>query len=206
MIKPSGQRYINEIFSIIENDFSILDIYHIAKWKALVEELYKPEIVKYGKDFAEDFDIHVWINNYFFGDNALLLKIESKTNKKSEDLLNQIHKKKKEIRNILNCTKNGTCMFLVNVKLLNIKNKIEEVNGNVCLEKDCETKMLDDEFLANDGRYKTQFLNYVHACNPVIDAFKYELETYKKFKIFDNKLSQQEISNCLKMRSNCRCL
>ncbi len=206
MIKPSGQRYINEIYECIQKDFNVLDVYYIGDWKNLAKELYAPEIKEYGKEFAEDFEIHLWINNYFFGNEALLLKVATKANLELEEVLLNIFNKKKEIRRIFNCTKNGTCMFLVNVHLLNIDNLINETNGNVYLEQNGNYTELDKEYLKHDGRYKTQFLNYVHACNPTIADFTYEKNTYEKFRIFNNKLSQQEIENCLKMKSNSRLL
>ena len=201
MIKPSGQRYLNEIFEMIKRDLKVIEAYHIPDWKSLVEQLYLPEIQKYGDEFAEDFDIHIWINNYFFGNQAILLKVTTYEDKLLEEILTEIHRKKKEIRQTFNCTKNGTSMFLINVNMLNIKHNLMTINGTVCLQNNSQINELDCQFLQKNGRYKTQFLNYVHACNPNIAAFQHEVKIYSEFKIFQNSLTQYQLEQCIKMKS-----
>jgi len=204
MVKPCGGRYIEEVEQHIDRSPVIVDSrYFVDDWETVANELYAEEIKKHSPRFYEDFQAHIWVNKYFFGNEALVYVLKNpETTYKV--LLDDTFRLKQAIRGSLNATKDGTCMFVLDVNRIDIPGKIAQDNGNLTLTQDGKSTEFDD-MLAQLGRWKSYFLNYVHCPDAKVEDFQRELEILRQFGIFEeeNKVDEKGFTLCKRMHS-CR--
>src|SRR5699024_2836272 len=144
MVKPSGARYINEIEDrLIESHLTIDSRYYVEDWETVANELYKDEIKKHNPIFYEDFQAHIWVNKYFFGNQALVY-VFKRNEQTYQNLLDETFKLKQLIRGDLNATKDGTCMFIIDINKIDISGRINENNGRVTITNNGESIEFDD--------------------------------------------------------------
>ncbi len=202
MVKPSGARYINEIEDrLIESHLTIDSRYYVEDWETVANELYKDEIKKHNPIFYEDFQAHIWVNKYFFGNQALVY-VFKRNEQTYQNLLDETFKLKQLIRGDLNATKDGTCMFIIDINKIDISGRINENNGRVTITNNGESIEFDD-MIGQLGRWKSYFLNYVHCPDAKPEEFERELSILSQFGIFDekNRVSEESFALCKRMRS-----
>lgn len=200
MIKPDGQRYLQEIEEMILNSgFSIKAIYHVCDWENISFKIYQHCLSKHDELFKLDFLAHVWINKYLFGNKAAIMVL-SKKNVIGTQLLEEIMRLKRDIRTRFNATKNGTFMIIADMEKIGfntISNK-----GYLCIKSKMDY-VLVDEYLPQIGTFRAFFLQYIHCPDANTDEAQSELTILKKENIIslENIITQKEWYNMKKYRS-----
>lgn len=145
----------------------------------------------------EDFEVHIWINNFYFGNKALVVMLSKNDTKNLEELSQETFLLKKKIRNLLNETKNGTTSIIVDINKISIVGKINNNNGSLLLRKNNDFKILDSVF-PDEGRFKCYFLNYVHCPDQEWSFFKREIAILNDNDVFkeENLLNVKDWEMC----------
>lgn len=184
MIKPEGQRYLEEIENIIfDFGFAIEGIYYVEDWEFICTQIYSKCLNEHDELFMKDFLGHVWLNKYLFGNQSLVIML-SKRNFANEELLAEIMRMKKYIRKKYNATKNGTFMLLMDLSKAGITSS-DVNNGQVTLLQGTKQECLD-EMISQVGFFRTFFLQYVHCPDVVLHEAEEEIEMLKRNNVISN--------------------
>lgn len=124
IIKPDGARHLKEIEQTLnENDIYIDEVFGISDWGTIARALYRPQLRSRGAAFFFGFETHIWLCQYLFGNQALLLTLEVKRSKlftlKSQTQF--IFKIRNQFRRKFNASNNGTFVIMVNLNQLSNK-------------------------------------------------------------------------------------
>jgi hypothetical protein len=77
IVKPDGGRYLKELDSTIrENGVAINEIYFIEDWESVARSIYQKQLDSTSRSFYVGFESHVWLCQYLFGNNGLLLTLD----------------------------------------------------------------------------------------------------------------------------------
>lgn len=77
IVKPDGGRYLKELDDTIkENGIIIDEIYFIEDWENVARSIYQRQLDSTSKSFCVGFESHVWLCQYLFGNNGLLLILD----------------------------------------------------------------------------------------------------------------------------------
>ncbi|HCC08349.1 MAG TPA: hypothetical protein DEP72_09365 [Clostridiales bacterium] len=200
MIKPDGHPYLKEFEKIILNQgLEIEEMYYIDDWKTVCTEVNRHDLIKRDKKSYNEFFGHVWLNNYMFGNSAVVLII-SKKDCNYKELLDLILYTKKQIRNSLNATKDGTFMIALDMKKVGLDSDYFE--GYLKLVDD-NNQQLFSEYLSRKAKWIAFYLPYVHCPDPNIIDNEIELNVLKKMDILsnENRISKSEWDLMKKFKS-----
>lgn len=192
MVKPDGQRYLEDIEEIIKSrGFEIEGIYHIGDWEFVCSKVYARCIGQNTDIFKKEFLAHVWLNKYLFGNNALVLML-SKPGFENIDLLREVMQTKKFVRQKYNASKNGTFMVVMDINKIGLTS--DEVEKSELFLKNRHGFERLDEMIAQEGMFRTFFLQYVHCPDAILDEAKNELEILENLGVFsdENLVSAEE--------------
>ena len=203
VLKPCSAQYLELIDSIIkENNFSILSVYNINDWIKTANQLYKHELQQRDSKFREEFQAQLLIKKFFFGNQALILILEDQILTSNDNSLERLHSVKKQIRNELKTTTDGTCLFLVDTKKLLGNESHVGLEGKICV---CDTNGNLVELngkLSENGKFDTFFLSYVHCPDPDEESFEREFDILKREVIkSENKMSSNDWEVAKEMKS-----
>lgn len=78
VIKPDGGRYLKELEETLnENRLSIISVYCIEDWEKTARSMYKKQLETSSRSFCVGFESHIWLCQYLFGNQGLLLLLDS---------------------------------------------------------------------------------------------------------------------------------
>lgn len=78
VVKPDGGRYLREIEETLsENQIHIKSIYYIEDWEGASRSMYQKQLEAASSSFNIVFNNHIWLNQYLFGNQGLLLMLDS---------------------------------------------------------------------------------------------------------------------------------
>jgi hypothetical protein len=77
IVKPDGGRYLKELDDTFkENEITIKDVYFIENWENVARSIYQKQLDNTSRSFYVGFESHVWLCQYLFGNNGLLLTLD----------------------------------------------------------------------------------------------------------------------------------
>lgn len=76
VVKPDGGRYLKELDDTLkENGITINEVYFIENWEEVARSIYQKQLDGTSRSFYVGFESHVWLCQYLFGNNGLLLTL-----------------------------------------------------------------------------------------------------------------------------------
>jgi hypothetical protein len=157
-----------------QKNFSIVAVYRILCWDAILNDIYKSTFIK-SNTVEEHVLSHAYINKYLFGNCGLILLLHK--NLSYGELVNDTLQVKMELRQDMNKTKDGTIYILLNT------------NRSIYNSSPIQKK-----------RMVNTFLSYIH-CPDTIEQYFEDFKILKDYLKSDNKLHSQEIEKIIKYRS-----
>lgn len=77
VVKPDGSRYLKELEeTLIEKHISITGVYCINDWEKVARSIYKRQLETSSRSFCVGFESHIWLCQYLFGNQGLLLLLD----------------------------------------------------------------------------------------------------------------------------------
>jgi len=78
IVKPDGGRYLTELEQTLnERQIFITDVYAIQDWEKISRSIYKEQLQDSSRSFRVGFESHVWLCQYLFGNQGLLLLLNA---------------------------------------------------------------------------------------------------------------------------------
>jgi len=78
VVKPDGGRYLKELDSTLsENKIIIKEVYFIEDWEKVARSIYQKQLDSASRSFYVGFESHIWLCQYLFGNNGLLLILDT---------------------------------------------------------------------------------------------------------------------------------
>jgi len=77
VVKPDGGRYLRELEETLrERQISIISVYCINDWEKVARSIYKKQLETSSRSFCVGFESHIWLCQYLFGNQGLLLLLD----------------------------------------------------------------------------------------------------------------------------------
>ena len=196
MLHPSSRAIIDVIFKKLkEQNFKIEDVFVVRDWGEKIIKIYSHDFHRF-KFFQDHVEAHICINNYFFGENGLLLILDK--NVDFLTLANQTIALKKEIRELAKKTRDGTISMLVDI------NKITEEkrgnNGTISLIKNGEIQDFETTMI-QEGRIMSVYFTYLHCPDAEINCYERDYKILAENMTSKNRLTESEICDVIKFKS-----
>ncbi len=103
LTKPYSGEYLEKLLQLVENNgLCLQNIYSTDRWRDVARRIYQKNIEKNGPEFGVGLEGHIRLVNYFFGNRAAVLLLESSKETK-QDLsatLAAVQNVKRELRSI----------------------------------------------------------------------------------------------------------
>jgi len=165
MVKPDGIRYLTELErALLERGLVIKEIYHVHDWATAARAIYEPQLLSCGREFYVDFEVHVWLNCFLFGNRALVFVLEATNEEKDLDLLAHIVREARDyFRDLIPESRNGTFVIAVNLdKLAESAYQGAGKEGVLGILTPSGFSPLNG-FASVAGRWSVYYFKYVHA-------------------------------------------
>lgn len=195
IVKPEGARFLNELEQTLnDNGLQIITVFSAPNWGNLARKLYEPQLLSSDLAFNVGFETHLWLVQYLFGNQALILILDIKDIKGSIDTQVQFVK---DVRNYFRTklaeTNDNTFIIAVNLDRLpgeayigtGVTGQLGVLNSNSPFSPLAETNF--------EGRWDNHFFKYIHAPDDV-NALIYEWAVLKELEVLStkNKISRKE--------------
>lgn len=117
IVKPDGGRYLNEIEQTLnEGRVFITDVYAISDWEKVARSIYQTQLQDASRSFRVGFESHVWLCQYLFGNQALLLLLNAQAVGPSCNLqAKAVYEARTNFRGKFSAASNGTIAIAVNL-------------------------------------------------------------------------------------------
>ena len=196
MLHPSSKICVDMIFQKLqEENYKIEDVFVVRDWGEKMMQIYAPDFYQFDC-FQDHIESHIYINNYFFGKNALLVLISKDID--FETLAKETIATKEEIREALKKTRDGTISILVDVnKILDEK---RGNNGTIGLIKNGKVQDFETT-MTQEGRIMSVYFSYVHCPDPDIKCYERDYKILADTMTEENRLTESEIKNVIKFKS-----
>ena len=97
LIKPDGIRFIDEICSTIEKNFSATKYYVVENFEETIKELYHKHYTERGENFANSYESYLYGVKELFGNQSIIALVADKSDS-YETFVKRIHQIKIELR------------------------------------------------------------------------------------------------------------
>lgn len=164
VVKPDGGRYLAEIEQTLnERNILVTDVYAVSDWEKFARTIYQRQLQNSSRSFCLGFESHLWLCQYLFGNQALLLMLvyhEGNSNLNSQ--IKAIHEARNSFRGKFSATSNGTLAIAVNLDRLEEDRfrGMEIKNGNLGIS---QLNSFDPLFTGiSRGRWFGNYFKYMH--------------------------------------------
>jgi len=202
ILKPYCVNHLKVVQKIIDkNNLDIDEIYSVNDWANISRVIYKPTIKKEGYLFKIGLEGHIYLVNYFWGNNAILLFLKVKKRINPFYTFQLAKKAKTEIRSsLLGGPQGNDILVLMNLEKIKITNSSVLKSYGILGVKNTKTKNFFE--LGKEGLWDSYFFKYVH----MPDSYKElmdELKILKELDIIDtkNKIPNEEFRKMIKFKT-----
>jgi len=165
IVKPDGGRYLKELEeTLTEKQISIMDIYHIEDWETVARSLYREQLETSSRSFCVGFETHVWLCQYLFGNQGLLLLLDTESNEFNLDSKVQTVYEAREYFRKNFFASNGT--FTIAVNLDKFEDKTFKGSGKKrgtlgIFESNSFDPLIEEG--GSEGTWYRNYFKYIHA-------------------------------------------
>ncbi len=164
VVKPDGGRYLKELDATLsENNVLIKDVYFIEDWEKVARSIYQKQLDSASRSFYVGFESHIWLCQYLFGNNGLLLTLDTgdlETDLKAKTQI--VHDARESFRKKFFAS-NGTFTIAVNLEKLDGdrfsgSGKVKGILGVV--QPEATEPLIED---GSEGVWYRNYFKYIHA-------------------------------------------
>lgn len=164
IVKPDGGRYLKELDNTLkENQVTINGVYFIEDWENVARSIYQKQLDKTSRSFYVGFESHIWLCQYLFGNNGLLLTLDiNNQNIGFEDKTQIVHETRESFRKKFPAS-NGMFTIAVNLE------KFDEDRFSGSGKKKGVLGVMQSEYLepliesGSEGVWYRNYFKYIHA-------------------------------------------
>jgi len=194
IVKPDGGRYLRELDDTLgENKLVINNVYFVEDWEKVARSIYQKQLDRSSRSFYVGFESHIWLCQYLFGNNGLLLMLDS--NSQPADLKNKtqiVHEARESFRNKFPASY-GTFTIAVNLEKLEGDRFVGsgKKKGVLGIIQSASTEPLISE--GSEGVWYRNYFKYIHAPENVEELeFQYTQLIALDIMSEHNKISKDE--------------
>lgn len=164
VIKPDGGRYLREIEDTLsENQIHINNIYYIEDWEGVSRSMYQKQLEAASPSFNIVFNNHIWLNQYLFGNQGLLLMLDSNIEKSDLDKrARSVHETRESFRKKFSAS-NDIFAIAVNLEKLKGSTFVDSQKKHGVLgvmQPDSLEPLMGN---ASEGMWYRAYFSYFHA-------------------------------------------
>lgn len=193
VVKPDGGRYLKELDDTLkESDLSIKEVFFIENWEEVARSIYQKQLETTTRSFYVGFETHIWLCQYLFGNNGLLLILDM-VNKASpiDDQTQTVHETREAFRKKFPAS-NG--MFTIAVNLEKFEGDRFSGSGKkkgvLGVQSDVLEPLIDGE---SEGTWYRNYFKYIHAPENTEELiFQYQKLVDLNIVSEQNKISRDE--------------
>ena len=194
VVKPDGGRYLREIDDTLrENKLVINGVYFVEDWEKVARSIYQKQLDSASRSFYVGFESHVWLCQYLFGNNGLLLTLD--TGEQNLDIISKtqiVHDARESFRKKFPAS-NGTFTIAVNLEKLDGDRFIGSGKKKGILgiiQPESTEPLIDGE---SEGVWFRNYFKYIHAPENVEELqFQYNKLIDLDIMSDANKISKEE--------------
>lgn len=194
IVKPDGGRYLRELDKTFgENGLIINEVYFIEDWEKVARSIYQEQLNNASRSFYVGFESHIWLCQYLFGNNGLLLILDTNNKNVNFKVKTQIvHDTRESFREKFPAS-NNTFTIAVNLD----KFDGEEFSGSGkrrgilgVMQSDSLEPLIEN---GSEGVWYRNYFKYIHAPNDTEELLsQYQILTDLKIMSEKNKIDKNE--------------
>jgi len=203
LLKPYFKNHLNVLLEgLTKYNLRIDTVFRIDDWRGLSLLIYKKTVEEKGEEWEVGFYGHLELVNYFFGNQALLVTLESNDRQSS---IEQTYQTVLKLRKYIRASLRGgpfsgditVCMNLDKLKLP--KSSLLQTRGKLGVSLD---RGGFAELIPEAGLWDYYYFKYVHMAD-TLEEGEEEFETMRKFGVFnkENEISRETFDKMAELRT-----
>lgn len=194
LLHPSASMMVDQIFETIRRkQFTVLSVYRVPNWHEKLDEIYKNSYDE-SSTVKKNVQGHAYINQYFFGDQGLIIFLYKDIPYKK--LIQETLTMKLELRMDMNETKNG--MITIFLDTSKVASFLKNPNEKKQIESQVDSLVQLNALSQDNGEILKIFLSYVH-CPDTVEQYAQDFIMWDRY--LGEKLNEKEIENVIKYHS-----
>lgn len=194
VVKPDGGRYLKELEETLnENHISVIDVYCIDDWEKVARSIYKKQLETSSRSFYVGFESHIWLCQYLFGNQGLLLLLDpSGENFSLESKIQVVHEARENFRS----------KFFASNDIFTIAVNLDKFDSEAFRGSEKRRGILGtfhsnsiDPLVGNDseGTWYRNYFKYIHTPENV-DELSFQFKKLMDLGIFkeENRIEKEE--------------
>lgn len=194
IVKPDGGRYLTELEQILnEKQIFITDVYAIQNWERIARSIYRKQLQNSSRCFCVGFETHIWLCQYLFGNQALLLLLDTKIADLDFDSQVQIvYQARNNFRNKFSASND---IFTVAVNLDKLQGSSFRGSGKKRGYLGVSRPNSFDPFIegGSEGRWYRNYFKYIHVPESS-EELSHQLQSLVELNVLkeENKIEREE--------------
>ncbi len=195
VVKPDGGRYLAEIDQTLkERKIVVTDVYAVTDWERTARSIYQRQLQNAPRSFRVGFESHVWLCQYLFGNQALLLLLDAQTvDSNWESQVKAVFEARNGFRDKFPAASNGTIAIAINLDKFGRDSfrGSGKKKGHLGISQPGSFDPLFDGI--SRGRWYGNYFKYLHAPgDPEELSFQFQALTDLGIMTEENKVDRRE--------------